>query len=85
MSTSRAPAGTGHAWQGHTGDDALVLLSERTDQRGLHVGMSRGRRSNRLVVAAPDRHQAVERIAALGRDGADAGLTAARQRANSET
>lgn len=80
-----AGAGTGHGWQGHTGDDALVLLSERTDQRGLYVGLSRGRKSNRLVVAAPDRDQAVERIvAALGRDGADPGLTAARQRANSE-
>lgn len=80
-----AGAGTGHGWQGHTGDDTLVLLSERTDQRGLYVGLSRGRRSNRLVVAAPDREQAVQRIAAaLGRDGADPGLAASRQRANSE-
>ncbi|MDA8284563.1 MAG: AAA family ATPase [Actinomycetota bacterium] len=80
-----AGAGTGHGWQGHTGDDSLVLLSERTGQRGLYVGLSRGRRSNRLLVAAPDREQAVARIvAALGRDGADLGLSAARERANSE-
>lgn len=71
---------TAHGAQGATVDQAHTLIDEHTDAAGLYVGLTRGRESNVAHFVADDLGQArAQYVAAMGRDGADHGLDAARQ------
>lgn len=71
---------TTHGAQGATVDQAHTLVDEHTDAAGLYVGLTRGRESNVAHFIAQDLAEAREQyVAAMGRDGADHGLDAARQ------
>ncbi len=76
--THLAYGSTAYGVQGTTVNESHTILSDALDAAGVYVGMTRGRNTNRLHVAAPDLDDAREQfIAALERDRADRGLTAA--------
>jgi hypothetical protein len=80
--THLAYASTAYGVQGTTVDESHTLLSDALDASGVYVGMTRGRDANRLHVVASDLGDAREQfVAALERDRADRGLTAATQAA----
>lgn len=71
---------TAHGAQGATVDQAHMLVDEHADAAGLYVGLTRGRESNVAHFIAQDLAEArAQYVAAMGRDGADHGLDAARQ------
>ncbi|WP_179288629.1 MobF family relaxase [Micrococcus luteus] len=71
---------TTHGAQGATVDQAHTLIDEHTDAAGLYVGLTRGREQNVAHFIAQDLAEArAQYVAAMGRDGADHGLDAARQ------
>lgn len=71
---------TAHGAQGATVDQAHMLVDEHADAAGLYVGLTRGRESNVAHFVAQDLVEArAQYVAAMGRDGADHGLDAARQ------
>ncbi|WP_347439615.1 MobF family relaxase, partial [Mesorhizobium sp. B2-6-6] len=71
---------TAHGAQGATVDQAHTLIDEHTDAAGAYVGLTRGRESNVAHFVADDLGQArAQYVAAMGRDGADHGLDAARR------
>ncbi|EFD50296.1 MULTISPECIES: MobF family relaxase [Micrococcus] len=71
---------TAHGAQGATVGQAHTLVDEHTDAAGLYVGLTRGRESNVAHFVAEDLAEArAQYVAAMGRDGADHGLDAARQ------
>ena len=71
---------TAHGAQGATVERAHTLVDEHTDAAGAYVGLTRGRESNVAHFVAEDLGQArAQYVAAMGRDGADHGLDAARQ------
>ncbi len=71
---------TMHGAQGATVGQAHTLVDEHTDAAGLYVGLTRGRESNVAHFVAQDLAEArAQYVAAMGRDGADHGLDAARQ------
>ena len=68
-------AATAYGVQGATVNDSHRVLSEATSVAGVYVGMTRGRNTNRLHVAAEDLASARELfIDAMQRDPADRGL-----------
>ncbi len=75
-------ASTAYGVQGATVNASHTVLSDALDAAGMYVGMTRGRNANRLHVAAANLDDARDQfIAALERDRADRGLTAATQAA----
>ena len=71
---------TTHGAQGATVGQAHTLIDEHTDAAGLYVGLTRGRELNVAHFVAEDLAEArAQYVAAMGRDGADHGLDAARQ------
>ncbi|WFP16593.1 MobF family relaxase [Citricoccus muralis] len=75
-------AATAYGVQGATVDAAHTILSEATSAAGVYVGMTRGRDTNRLHVAAADVADArAQFIEAMERDPADRGLDHATQQA----
>ena|GEM_PF-406984 len=71
---------TAHGAQGATVGQAHTLIDEHTDAAGAYVGLTRGRESNVAHFVAQDLAEArAQYVAAMGRDGADHGLDAARQ------
>lgn len=65
-STQLGYASTVHVAQGRTVDQALLVVSDRTDRQGLYVGMTRGRESNEAFVplsGGRSAHQVVEAAA----------------------
>jgi hypothetical protein len=80
--THLAYASTAYGVQGTTVDESHTVLSDTLDASGVYVGMTRGRNTNRLHIVGSDLGDAREQfIAALERDRADRGLTAATQAA----
>lgn len=75
-------ASTAYGVQGSTVPASHTVLSDALDASGVYVGMTRGQETNRLHVVAADVDDAREQFtAALERDRADHGLTAATQAA----
>lgn len=71
---------TVHAAQGITVDAAHLLVTGATDGAGVYVGLSRGRFENHAHFVADSLEEAREQfIAAVSRNRADAGLSAARE------
>ncbi len=80
--THLAYASTAYGVQGATVPGSQTVLSDALDASGVYVGMTRGRNTNRLHIVAGDVSDAREQfVAALERDRADRGLTAATQTA----
>lgn len=80
--THLAYASTAYGVQGTTVPASHTVLSDALDASGVYVGMTRGRETNRLHIVAADLDDAREQFtAALERDHADRGLTAATQAA----
>ncbi|GAA1557652.1 MobF family relaxase [Brevibacterium picturae] len=80
--THLAYAATAYGVQGLTAPDSHTVLSDALSAAGVYVGLTRGRETNRLHVVAADLGDAREQFAAaLERDRADHGLTAATQAA----
>ena len=80
--THLAYASTAYGVQGVTVPGSHTVLSDALDAAGVYVGMTRGQDANRLHVVAVDLDDAREQFAAaLERDRADRGLTAATQAA----
>lgn len=76
--THLAYATTACGAQGATAPQSHTLLSDGLDGAGLYVGLTRGQRRNTLHVVAADLDDARDQfVAALTRDRADRGLTAA--------
>lgn len=68
-------AATAYGVQGATVDASHTILSEATSAAGVYVGMTRGRDTNRLHIAAEDMTDArAQFIDAMERDPADRGL-----------
>ncbi|WP_448390592.1 MobF family relaxase [Microbacterium aurum] len=68
-------AATAYGVQGATVGASHTILSEATSAAGVYVGMTRGRQTNRLHVAAQDMADArAQFIEAMERDPADRGL-----------
>jgi exodeoxyribonuclease V alpha subunit len=75
-------ATTDYGNQGITADRSIASVRGNTTAGGLYVAATRGRFENTLHVVAADLDDARDQlVAALGRDRADRGLDAARQRA----
>src|SRR5690606_4233021 len=75
-------AATAYGVQGTTLTTSHTILTDATSAAGVHVGMTRGREQNLLHVVAEKQEQAREQfVAAMERDRADRGLTAATERA----
>ena len=75
-------ASTAYGMQGATVHASHTVLSDALDAAGVYVGMTRGQEANRLYIVAADLDDAREQFtAALERDRADRGLTAATQAA----
>jgi hypothetical protein len=73
---------TAYGVQGATVHASHTVLSDALDAAGVYVGMTRGQEANRLYIVAADLDDAREQFtAALERDRADRGLTAATQAA----
>lgn len=76
--THLAYASTAYGVQGVTAPEAHTVLGDALDAPGVYVGMTRGRQVNRLHVVSADVDDArAQFVAALERDRADRGLTAA--------
>lgn len=76
-------AATAYGVQGATVTGSHTLLTDATSAASMYVGMTRGREQNLLHVVAESQEQAREQfVAAMERDRADRGLTAATQSAN---
>ncbi len=75
-------AATAYGVQGATVTGSHTILTDATSAAGVYVGMTRGREQNLLHVVAEKQEQAREQfVAAMERDRADRGLTAATERA----
>ena len=75
-------ASTAYGMQGATVHASHTVLSDALDAAGVYVGMTRGQEANRLYIVAAYLDDAREQFtAALERDRADRGLTAATQAA----
>ena len=80
--THLAYASTAYGVQGATVGESQTVLSDALDAAGVYVGMTRGRNTNGLHIVAESLEDARGQfIAALERDRADRGLTAATQTA----
>ncbi|MEO6505544.1 MAG: AAA family ATPase, partial [Terrimesophilobacter sp.] len=78
--THLAYASTAYGVQGATVPGSHTILSDALDAAGVYVGMTRGQDANQLHAVAADLDDAREQFAAaLERDRADRGLTAATQ------
>ncbi len=75
-------AATAYGVQGATVTTSHTVLTDATSAAGVYVGMTRGRRTNRLHVVAEDMAEArAQFIEAIERDPADRGLEHADQQA----
>jgi len=75
-------ASTAYGMQGATVHASHTVLSDALAAAGVYVGMTRGQEANRLYIVTADLDDAREQFtAALERDRADRGLTAATQAA----
>ncbi|HEX4057670.1 MAG TPA: MobF family relaxase [Galbitalea sp.] len=76
--THLAYASTAYGVQGATVSESHTVLSDALDASGAYVGMTRGRKTNRLHIVAENLDDAREQFtAALERDRADRGLAVA--------
>jgi thymidine kinase len=76
--THLAYASTAYGVQGVTASESHTVLGDALDASGVYVGMTRGRRTNRLHVVAGSVDDArAQFVSALERDRADRGLTRA--------
>ncbi|PFG20709.1 AAA family ATPase [Serinibacter salmoneus] len=74
-----AYAVTAHGAQGMTVDTAHTLVSDQMNAAGTYVGLTRGRSANVLHAVGLDEDDArAQFVAAMGREGSDHGLDAAR-------